>query len=61
MFWQRLVYNKKNRQECVDKLNVATFVLAVCTLVIKIMTLGVLIYRDYNYNASIVNQTSATP
>ena len=61
MFWQRLVYNKKNRQDCVDKLNVATFVLAVCTLVIKIMTLGVLIYRDYNYNASIVNQTSATP
>lgn len=61
MFWQRLVYNKKNRQDCVEKLNVATFVLAVCTLVIKIMTLGVLIYRDYNYNASIVNQTSATP
>ena len=61
MFWQRLVYNKKNRQDCVDKLNVATFVLAVCTLVIKIMTLGVLIYRDYNYNASLVNQTSTTP
>lgn len=59
MFWQRLVYNKKNRQECVDKLNVATFVLAVCTLVIKIMTLGVLVYRDYN--ASFVNQTSTTP
>ena len=61
MFWQRLVYNKKNRQDCVEKLNVATFVLAVCTLCIKIMTLGVLIYRDYNYNASLVNQTSANP
>ena len=58
MFYQRLIYNKKNRQDCVDKLNVATFVLAVCTLVIKIMTLGVLIYKDYN--SSIVNQTSAT-
>ena len=55
MFWQQIVYNKKNRQECVDKLNVATFILALCTLVIKIMTLGVLVYRN-----SFVNQTIAT-
>ena len=58
MFWQRIVYNKKNRQDCVDRLNVATFILATCTLVIKMMTLGVLVYIDYN--ASFVNQTSAT-
>lgn len=45
MFWQRLIYNKKNRQQCVDKLNIATLVLMACTLIVKMCTIVVLITR----------------
>ena len=55
MCWQRLIYNKKNRQQFIDKLNIATVVLMACTILIKMCTITVLAYKIYYYEENPVN------
>jgi hypothetical protein len=48
--FQRLLYNKKNRRQLVDCMNVATLVLMLCTILVKMATLAVISYKIYHYN-----------